>query len=43
MKCVRAGAEGVRPSEDEMKDEETNDDEEEPDCSERLEEAMACE
>lgn len=41
MKCVRTGAEGVRPSEEESKDEETNDEDEEADCREGLEEAMA--
>lgn len=34
-KCVRAGAEGVRLRYEEMYDEE-----EEPDCNDRLEEAM---
>lgn len=47
VKCVRAGAEGVRASEEAAKaegtkDEETKEDDEEPDCHEGLEGAMAC-
>lgn len=41
IKRVRVGAEGVRPSEEESRDEDRNDEDEEPDCSDRLEKAMA--